>query len=94
MIIGLNPSTADEKENDPTIVRCIKFARSWGYGGVYVTNLFAYCATAPSDMMASNDPIGKENDEWLYKLANEADIVVAAWGNDGKLFKPFFRNIG
>ncbi len=83
MIIGLNPSTADEKENDPTIVRCIKFAKSWGYGGVCVTNLFAYCATVPSDMKASNDPIGKENDEWLYKLANEADIVVAAWGNDG-----------
>ena len=53
MIIGLNPSTADEKENDPTIVRCIKFAKSWGYGGVCVTNLFAYCAKVTSDMKAS-----------------------------------------
>ena len=53
MIIGLNPSTADENENDPTITRCINFAKSWGYGGVCVTNLFAYCATVPSDMKAS-----------------------------------------
>jgi hypothetical protein len=62
MIIGLNPSTADENENDPTITRCINFAKSWGYGGVCVTNLFAYCATVPSDMKESNDPIGSEND--------------------------------
>ena len=83
MIIGLNPSTADETENDPTITRCINFAKSWGYGGVCVANLFAYRATAPSDMKASNDPIGIENDSWLYKLAKEATIIVAAWGNDG-----------
>jgi hypothetical protein len=58
MIIGLNPSTADENQDDPTITRCINFAKSWGYGGVCVTNLFAYCATVLSDMRASNDPIG------------------------------------
>ena len=83
MIIGLNPSTADENENAPTITRCINFAKSWGYGGVCVTNLFAFRATVPSDMKASNDPIGTENDAWLYKLAKEAAIIVAAWGNDG-----------
>jgi len=83
MIIGLNPSIADENKNDPTITRCINFATSWGYGAVCVTNLFAYCATVPSDMKASNDPIGTENDAWLYKLAREAAIIVAAWGNDG-----------
>ena len=48
-----------------------------------MTNLFAFRATVPSDMKASNDPIGMENDAWLYKLAKEADIIVAAWGNDG-----------
>lgn len=83
MIIGLNPSTADETEDDPTIIRCINFAKSWGYGGVCMANLFAYRATKPSDMKASSDPIGTENDAWLAKLAKEAGIVVAAWGNDG-----------
>ena len=48
-----------------------------------MANLFAFRATLPIEMMASKDPIGKENDVWLYKLANEAAIIVAAWGNDG-----------
>lgn len=83
MIIGLNPSTADEVNDDPTLTRCINFAKSWGYGGVCMTNLFAYRATDPKDMKAQRDPIGVENDMWLTKLANDAGIVVAAWGNDG-----------
>lgn len=87
MIIGLNPSTADEVKDDPTIIRCINFAKSWGYGGVCMANLFAYRATEPSDMKASNDPVGTENDAWLIKLAKEAGIVVAAWGNDGIYLK-------
>ncbi len=83
LIIGLNPSTADETNNDPTITRCINFAKSWGYGGVCVANLFAYRATIPKDMMRAKKPIGTENDAWLSQLAKDADIVVAAWGNDG-----------
>ena len=83
MIIGLNPSTADEVKNDPTITRCINFAKSWGYGGVCVANLFAYRATVPKNMMASQKPIGTENNNWLSRLAKDAGIVVAAWGNDG-----------
>ena len=83
MIIGLNPSTADEKEDDPTITRCIGFARSWGYGGLCMANLFAFRATEPADMFAASDPIGPGNDEWLIKLADGAGVVVAAWGNDG-----------
>ena len=94
MIIGLNPSTADENENDPTITRCINFAKSWGYGSVCVTNLFAYCATVPSDLKASNDPIGTENDAWLYKLGKEAAIIVAAWGNDGSYLNRSGANTG
>jgi hypothetical protein len=84
MIIGLNPSTADEVNDDPTLTRCINFAKSWGYGGVCMTNLFAYRATDPKDMKSQKDPIGAENDIWLNKLANDAGIVVAAWGNDGR----------
>jgi len=83
MIIGLNPSTADEVEDDPTLIRCMNFAKSWGYGGVCMTNLFAYRATDPNDMKAAADPVGASNNRWLTKLAREAGIVVAAWGNDG-----------
>ena len=84
MIIGLNPSTADEKVNDPTITRCISFARSWGYGGVCVTNLFGFRATATTGLKAYHDPIGKENDAWVHEMAMGAAITVAAWGNHGK----------
>jgi len=83
MFVGLNPSTADETSDDPTLNRCINYAKSWDYGGVCMANLFAFRATEPSDMKATNDPVGKENDEWLMKLAEEAGLVVAAWGNDG-----------
>ena len=84
MIIGLNPSTADHTRNDPTITRCINFASSWGYGGVCVTNLFGFRATAPTELKAHHDPIGKENDAWVHEMAKGAAITVAAWGNHGK----------
>jgi len=52
LFIGLNPSTADEKEDDPTIRRCINFAKQWGwgYGGLIMGNLFSFRATQPSDL--------------------------------------------
>ena len=83
MFVGLNPSTADEVSDDPTLMRCINFAKLWGYGGVCMANLFAFRATEPSDMKSAQDPIGKENNQWLEKLAESAGLVVAAWGNDG-----------
>ena len=83
MIIGLNPSTADETEDDPTIRRCINFADSWGYGGVYMLNLFAFRATKPTDMFEAINPIGSQNDDYLNDYANRVDKVICAWGNDG-----------
>lgn len=83
MFIGLNPSTADETVDDPTLRRTMDFARRWGYGGVGNGNLFAFRATEPRDMMAAPDPVGPDNDAWLRRLADEAALVVAAWGNGG-----------
>ncbi|MEE4190381.1 MAG: DUF1643 domain-containing protein [Halieaceae bacterium] len=83
MFIGLNPSTADAKIDDPTLVRCMGFARDWGYGGVYTANLFAFRATDPRDMKAANAPIGRDNDRVILDLAARVDKVIAAWGNDG-----------
>ena len=83
LFIGLNPSTADERCNDRTLDKCIHYASVWGYGGVYMANLFAYRATDPDKMKKCRSPIGPENDEWLIKLHRDAGMVVAAWGNDG-----------
>lgn len=83
MFIGLNSSTADETTDDPTLVRCMGFAKRWDFGGVCIGNLFAYRATRPKDMLAVSDPVGINNDEWLVELAQKAGLVVAAWGNTG-----------
>lgn len=83
LMIGLNPSTADASKNDPTIRRCIGFANDWGFGGIWVLNLFAFRATYPSDLKAAADPIGPRNDEWIRRVARKVDRVVAVWGNDG-----------
>lgn len=83
MFIGLNPSTADEFNNDPTVRRCLGFAKQWGYDGLIMTNIFAYRATDPRVMKAAEDPVGPENDAWLKKMGEEAAIVVAAWGVHG-----------
>ncbi len=83
MFIGLNPSTADEFKNDPTVTRCINFARDWGYGGLIMTNAFAYRSTDPKGLTKVRDPVGPENDKYLKAMSEEAGIVVAAWGVHG-----------
>lgn len=81
--IGLNPSTADENTRDPTVRRCIQFAKDWGYSGLCMTNLFAYRATDPREMKKALKPVGPENDYWLKLIATNAGKVIAAWGNHG-----------
>ena len=83
LFIGLNPSTADETSDDPTIRRCINFVKDWGFGGLCMANLFAYRATEPKQMMISDEPIGPDNDITLKNLALKADMIVAAWGGNG-----------
>lgn len=80
LFVMLNPSTADAEVDDPTIRRCIGFARRWGYGGVLVGNLYAYRATRPSELDDADDPIGRRNEEALYELVRRAGLIVAAWG--------------
>jgi hypothetical protein len=83
MVIGLNPSTADEVQNDPTVTRCVNYARAWGFGGLLMMNAFAYRATFPKDLKAAPDPVGPDNDFWLRRMAEEARLILAAWGNHG-----------
>ncbi len=84
MIISLNPSTADEKKNDPTVRRCIGFAKKWGFGKLLMTNIFAFRATIPKDLFNSKNPIGDKNNYWLKKLSKTTDKVVLAYGNHGR----------
>jgi hypothetical protein len=84
--VMLNPSTADEVANDPTIERCLHRAKEWGYAGLIVTNLFAFRATDPEAMKEAEDPIGLSNNRALCEAAEKSAIIVCAWGSHG-LFK-------
>lgn len=81
----LNPSTADETDDDPTIRRCLGYAKDWGYGTLVVGNLFAYRTSDPEDLRDVGDPIGPDNDDHLRAICHEADRVIVAWGTDGDL---------
>ena len=85
LFIGLNPSTADEIQDDPTIRRCIRYSKDWGYGGYIMGNIFAYRSTDPKKLLDIDDPIGPKNDYWLKKLSKEASLTIGAWGNHGKI---------
>jgi hypothetical protein len=80
----LNPSTADERQLDPTCARARDYAERWGYGALIVTNIFAWRATDPARMRAARDPVGSGNDRAILRAAREAELVICAWGNHGQ----------
>ncbi|MDQ0894478.1 DUF1643 domain-containing protein [Agromyces ramosus] len=75
----LNPSTADAQQLDPTLRRCVSFAKREGYGGMVILNLYAFRTKSPKVMKAATDPVGPENDRML---AGVTGTVVAGWGNN------------
>ena len=83
LFVMLNPSTATEVQNDPTVERCERRARTLGYGGFRVTNIFAWRDTDPKAMRAALDPVGPANDAAILEGTTWADTVVAAWGTHG-----------
>lgn len=81
--IMLNPSTATEVQNDPTVERCERRARALGHGAFRVTNIFAWRDTDPRNMRAATDPVGPANDAAILEGCDWADVIVAAWGTHG-----------
>ena len=94
LFIMLNPSTADGLNNDLTTVRCINFAKKWGYGGIMIGNIYPFRAKRPKDLRKwlrqdrdSNYKTGlgityarNENKNHVYEMAEQADLIVCAWG--------------
>lgn len=84
MFLMLNPSTADETHNDPTVERCQRRAEMLGYGGMMVCNIFALRSTDPKALYLSDDPIGPENDAAIREGAGIASLIICGWGAHGK----------
>ncbi len=84
--VMLNPSTANATEDDPTIRRCMGFAKAFGCGGIRVANLFAFRATSPKDLKAARDPIGLMNNIYLSEICKN-NTVICAWGAHGGYLK-------
>ena len=84
--IGLNPSTADETHDDPTVRRCIGFARRWGFGGMEMLNIFAFRSTNPRLLRTVPDPVGPGNRAALRRTCRRSAMIVVCWGGWGRLF--------
>jgi hypothetical protein len=78
--ILLNPSTADGEVDDPTVRRCINFAKRLGMDGLMIANLFALRATNPRALLTAHDPIGPENDANILDACRVARQIIAGWG--------------
>ena len=85
VFVMLNPSTADAFTEDPTIRRCISFAKREGCGGLIVVNLFALRATDPKALYSHPDPVGPLNDGIVYEATRQGSPLIAAWGAHGVL---------
>ena len=81
----LNPSTADEQRNDPTVERCEVRARTWGYDALIVVNLFAYRSTDPSALREVDDPVGYLNLSYIFGAVEHSSMFICGWGNHGEI---------
>lgn len=76
----LNPSIADAFILDPTVTRCVNYAKKWGYGELIVLNIFAIRSTDPMGLYSCDDPVGRYNDWIIDLIASKVDKIVAGWG--------------
>ena len=87
IFVGLNPSTADTEIDDATTRKCMLLAKSWGFSGFELVNLFALRSRDPSVLRLAGDPVGAHNDRWLKQTLHQEKLIVACWGNGGTLFQ-------
>ncbi|MDA7527499.1 DUF1643 domain-containing protein [Planctomicrobium sp.] len=80
VFIGLNPSTATEYQNDPTVARCINYAKAWGHDSMTMLNAFAYRSTDPKGLKTIEDPVGEGNDRYILRECKKGTRIILCWG--------------
>ena len=80
LFVMMNPSTAAVDVDDPTVAKCQRYARRWGYGAMYVANTFAYRVTDQKRLLELADPVGPGNDRHIREMARESELIVLAYG--------------
>lgn len=94
VFVMLNPSTADGQFDDPTVRKCIGFAKRWGFEALDVVNLFAWRSTKPAGLLSAEDPVGYDNDDAIFRALARAQRVVWAWGkHDARVRRLVARRI-
>lgn len=85
--VMLNPSTADANTDDPTIRKCMTYARTWSYSKLVVTNLFAFRSPTPERLYFRpfDEICGPENNDYIKEVAKLSNMIVCGWGNHGEL---------
>ena len=102
LFIMLNPSTADIHNNDLTTIRCMNFAKKWGYGGIMIGNIYPYRTKRPKHlrqwmkMRFKEDypEIDRYNKDHVYEMAEQADLIVCAWGCNHKGIPEWINELG
>ncbi len=91
--ICLNPSSADEVDDDPTVTRMIRRAHAWGYPGFTMLNLFAWRSTDPGILKTLHDPVGPDNDRQIIEHCGTAGMVICGWGNASPVVEQRAREV-
>ena len=101
LFIMLNPSTADIHNNDLTTIRCMNFAKKWGYGGLMIGNIYPFRAKRPKDLKRWLDEpcdtqfyVGYDNENYVIDMACKADLIVCAWGRNYEGIPEWIDNLG
>ena len=102
LFIMLNPSTADIHNNDLTTIRCMNFAKKWGYGGIMIGNIYPFRAKRPKHlrqwmkMRFKEDypEIDRYNKDHVYEMAEQTDLIVCAWGCNHPGIPKWIDNLG
>ena len=89
LFIMLNPSTADHEQDDPTLRRCMDFAKQWGYGGLYIGNLYSFRAADPRTLLKVSKFSHRDNYKHISTMAQQCQLLVCAWGN-----YPIIKKLG